>query len=123
MIVIAQALLIAALELGLQSWIWVALVPLAFGLAANASPARATGRGALAGALCWLGAGLYFYLTSAGIIAGRVAAMFGLGAGRGWLMVVLTGLLGALVAGLAAFAGASLREAIRGNRIRDVSAK
>jgi hypothetical protein len=110
-VILAQAVLIAALEWFLQSWLWVALVPMAFGLAAHASPARAAGRGAAAGASCWLGAALFFYLTSGGIIANRMAAMFGLGRSRGWLMVMLTGLLGALVAALAAYAGASLRGA------------
>jgi hypothetical protein len=109
MIVAIQAVLIIALELGLQSWLWVAGVPLAFGLASGASGLKATGRGAAAGGLAWLGTALFFYLTSASIISGRMAAMFGLGSGRGWLLVLLTGLLGALVAGLAAFTGASLR--------------
>jgi hypothetical protein len=115
MIVAIQAVLIIALELGLQSWLWVAGVPLAFGLASGASGVRATGRGAAAGGLAWLGTALYFYLTSAGTISGRMAAMLGLGPGRGWLLVPLAGLLGALVAGLAAFTGASLR-VIKKNR-------
>jgi len=107
MIIVIQIALIIALELGLQSWLWVAGVPLAFGLASGASVSRATWRGAIAGGAAWLGMALYFYLTSADIIAGRVAAMFGIGAG--WLLVAITGLVGALVAGLAAFTGASLR--------------
>ncbi len=112
MIIFVQAILIAALELGLQSWIWVAAVPLAFGLATHASPGTVTGRGAAAGALSWLGASLYFYLTSAGIIASRMAVMFGFGRGRGWLMVVAAALLGACIAGLAAFTGVSIRKAL-----------
>lgn len=112
MIVLAQGVMIVVLEWFLQSWVWVALVPLAFGLAAHASPARTAGHGAAAGGISWSGAALYFYFTSAGIIAGRVAAMFGLPPGGGWLMVIATGLVGALIAGLAAFAGASLRAAI-----------
>jgi hypothetical protein len=115
MIVLVQALLITVLGATLQSWIWVALVPLAFGLAAFASPARAAGRGAAAGGMSWLVLSLYFYFTGSRVIAGRVAAMFGLGAGRGWLMVVFTALLGMLVAGLAAYGGASLRAALKKN--------
>ena len=113
MIVLVQAVLIAILELTLQSWAWVALVPLAFGLATSVSSFKAAGRGALAGLSSWLGAGLYFYLTSGRIISGRMAAMFGLGRGRGWVMVLATGLLGGLVAGLAAFAGACIRAALK----------
>jgi len=112
MIILGQAVLIAVLELALQSWAWVALVPLAFGLASGAQPLKAAGRGAAAGLISWLGAGLFFYMTSGLIIAGRMSAMFGLGRSRGWLMVIITGLAGAMVAGLAAFAGASLREAM-----------
>jgi hypothetical protein len=113
MTIVIQAILIVVLEWSLQSWLWVALVPLAFGLATRTSSLKASGRGFAAGGLSWLGGALYFYLTSGRIIAGRVAAMFGFGLNRGWLMVILTGLLGALVAGLAAFAGKSLRAAIR----------
>jgi len=109
MIIVIQIALIIALELGLRSWLWLAGVPLAFGLASGASSSTTIWRGAIAGGAAWLGTALYFYLFSADIIAGRVAAMFGIGAGRGWLLVLLTGLLGALVAGLAAFTGASLR--------------
>lgn len=109
MIIVIQIALIIALEFGLQSWLWVAGVPLAFGLASGASASRTTWRGAIAGGAAWLGTALYFYLFSAELIAGRVAAMSGIGAGRGWLLLVLTGLVGALVAGLAAFVGASLR--------------
>lgn len=113
MIIIVQIILIVVLEWGLQSWIWLALVPLAFGLAAHASPGRAAGRGAVAGFVSWFGVSLYFYLTCGRIIAGRIAAMFGLGQNSGLLMVMVTGLLGALVAALAALAGASVRAAIR----------
>jgi hypothetical protein len=113
MIALVQALLISFLEWGLQSWAWVALVPLAFGLAANVSPGRAAARGAVAGGMSWFAAGLYLYFTSGRIIADRAAAMFGLGRNMGWLMVVLAGMLGMLVAGLAAYAGASLRRALR----------
>ena len=113
MIVLAQTALIMVLGASLQSWTWVALVPLAFGLAAHCSPARAAGRGAAAGGTSWLVMSLYFYFTDSRIVAGRVAAMFGLGADRGCLMIVLTAALGLLVAGLAAYGGASLRAALR----------
>ncbi len=111
--IIIQIALIIGLELGLQSWVWVAGVPLAFGLAAPVSGWRAAGRGAAAGGLAWLLASLWIFFQSGQIIAGRMAAMLGLGPRQGWLMIALTGLLGALVAGLAAYAGASLRKAMR----------
>ena len=41
-----------------------------------------------------------------------MAAMFGLGRAQGWLLVLLTAGLGALVAAVAAWAGSALRAAI-----------
>jgi hypothetical protein len=115
-IALIQAAFIVVLELALRSWVWLALVPLAFGLATGARPLRAAARGAAAGLVSWMAGGLFFFLTSGRIIAGRMAVLFGLGAGRSWLMIAASGLLGALVAGLAAYAGASLRAALRGRR-------
>jgi len=112
MTILVLALAIVSLELAVPFWAWIAAAPFAFGLAFGKSCRWATVCGSAAGGLSWLGASLYFYFTSGRIIAGRVAAMFGLGPGRGWLMVIATGLVGAIVAGLAAFAGASLRAAI-----------
>lgn len=112
MIVLIQAALIIGLELGLQSWVWVAGVPLAFGMAAPVPAGKAAGRGAAAGGLAWLLASLAIYVSSGRIIAGRMTAMLGLGRSMGWLMILLTGLLGALVAGLAAYAGSGVRRAL-----------
>ncbi|MBN2345110.1 MAG: hypothetical protein JXO51_01885 [Candidatus Aminicenantes bacterium] len=114
MIVLAQAFMIVLLQWGLQSWVWVMGVPLAFGLAARVSGLRAAGRGAAAGGLAWLGSALYLYLTSGRLVAGRVAAMLGLPLRSGWIMVVVSGILAALAAGLAAYAGAGLRAALAG---------
>jgi hypothetical protein len=113
MTVLVLAIGIVGLELAVPFWGWIAVAPFIYGLVFGRLCWRAAWRGAAAGALSWLGASLYIYLTSGRIIAGRVAAMFGLGPDRGWLMVIATGLLGTLIAGLAAFAGASLRGAIR----------
>jgi hypothetical protein len=113
MTILVLALAIVGLELAVPFWAWIAAVPFVFGLVFGRSCWRSAGLGSAAGGLSWLGASLYFYFTSGRIIAGRVAAMFELGQSRGWLMVIVTGLLGAIIAGLAAFAGASFREAIK----------
>ena len=113
MTILVLALVIVGFELAIPFWAWVAAAPFIFGLAFGKSCRWATMRGFAAGGLSWLGASLYFYFTSGRIISGRIAAMFGLGLDRGWLMVIVTGLLGAIIAGLAAFSGASLRGAIR----------
>jgi uncharacterized membrane protein YeaQ/YmgE (transglycosylase-associated protein family) len=112
--ILVLALLIVVFELAVPFWAWIAALPFACGLVFGKSCRRAAWRGASAGGLSWLGASLYLYISSGRIIAGRIAAMFGLGRDRGWLMVIATGLLGAIIAGLAAYAGASLREALRG---------
>jgi len=88
-------------------WWWIAVVPFLFGLLFAKKSGKAFGGGLLIGAIVWGGAGLYFFLTSGRLIAGRVAAMFSLGSG--WLMVLVTGALGALVAALAAFSGYLVR--------------
>jgi len=116
MIVLTLALVILGLELVLPFWAWVAAAPFVYGLLFGKKSGRALVRGFAAGGLSWLGGSLYFYLTSSRIVAGRVSAMLGLGQSRGWLMVLATGLVGAIVAGLAAFAGSSLRGALRAKR-------
>ena len=116
MIVLALALVILGLELVLPFWAWVAAAPFVYGLLFEKKGGRALVRGFAVGGLSWLGGSLYFYLTSSHIVAGRVSAMLGLGQSRGWLMVLATGLVGAIVAGLAALAGSSLRGTIRAQR-------
>jgi len=116
MIMLALALVILALELVLPFWAWVAAAPFVYGLLFEKKSGRALLRGFAAGGLSWLGGSLYFYLTSGSIVAGRVAAMLGLGSDRGWIMVLASGLIGAIIAGLAAFAGSSLRGVLRAKK-------
>jgi hypothetical protein len=116
MIVLALVLVIIGLEWVLPFWAWVAAAPFVYGLLFEKKSGRALLRGFAAGGLSWLGGSLYFYLTSSRIVAGRVAAMLGLGSDRGWIMVLATGLIGAIIAGLAAFAGSSLRGGLQAKR-------
>jgi hypothetical protein len=95
MIVLALALVILGLESVLPFWAWVAAAPFVYGLLFEKRNGRAFVRGFAAGGLSWLGG----------------SAMLGLGQSRGWIMVLATGLVGAVIAGLAAFAGSSLRGA------------
>ena len=92
-------------------WWWVMIVPFAFGAAAAGSGRKAFWTGFFAAGLLWLGAGLYFLLAGGGIIAGRMAAMFGLG--RGWLMVPVAALVAALAGAVSAYAGYAVRAARR----------
>ncbi|MCX6568009.1 MAG: hypothetical protein NT147_03020, partial [Candidatus Aminicenantes bacterium] len=93
--------------LGLQLltpyWWWVMIVPFAYGAAAARSGGKAVRTGFFAAGLLWLGSSLFFYLTGSGLIAMRMARMFGLG--RSWLMVPVTALVAAVAAGISGYAG------------------
>lgn len=97
--------------LGLQLltlyWWWVMIVPFAYGAAAAKSGWKAFRTGFSAAGLLWLGAGIFLYLTGSGLIATRMARMFGLGAS--WLMVPVTALVAAVAAGVSGYAGYAVR--------------
>jgi len=97
--------------LGLQLltpyWWWVMIVPFAFGAAAAKSGRKAFRTGFFAAGLLWLGTSLFLYLTGSGLIATRMARMFGLG--KSWLMVFVTTLIAAVAAGVSGYAGYAVR--------------
>ena len=93
-------------------WGWVMIVPFAYGAARAASGWRAARTGLAASGLLWLGAAAYLYAAGGSLIAGRMAAMFGLG--RGGTMIAVTGLAAALAGGLGGYAGYAVRAAIGG---------
>jgi len=97
--------------LGLQLltpyWWWVMIVPFAYGAAAARSGWKALGTGFFTAGLLWLGSSLFLYLTGSGLIAARMARMFGLG--RSWLMIVATALVAAVAAGISGYAGYAVR--------------
>jgi hypothetical protein len=99
-----------ALQLLTPLWWWIMIVPFGFGVAAAGSARKAFWTGFGASGLLWLGAGLFFMLTGSGIIAGRMAGMFGLGSG--WLMVPVTALVAALAGAVSGYAGYTVRAAI-----------
>ena len=87
------------------------IVPFAYGAAAARSGGKAFRNGLLAGGLLWLGTSLYLYLTESGLIASRMASMFGLG--RSWMMIVATALVAAVAAGVSGYAGYAVRALIK----------
>jgi hypothetical protein len=99
-----------ALQLLTSFWWWVMVVPFAYGAAAR-SGGRAFRTGLAAAGLLWLGAALFFRLAGGQLIAERMAKMFGLGSS--WLLVLATGLVAALAAGLAGYAGYAVRAAVK----------
>jgi hypothetical protein len=92
-----------ALQLLTSFWGWVTIVPFAYGAAAARSGGKALRTGFFAAGLLWLGTSLYLTLTGSGFIATRMAGMFGLGSS--WLMVLVTGLIAAIAAGVSGYAG------------------
>jgi hypothetical protein len=101
--------------LGLQLltpyWWWVMIVPFAFGAAAARSGWKAFGTCFFAAGLLWLGTSLFLYLTGSGLIASRMASMFGLG--KSWLMVVVTALIAAVAAGVSGYTGYVVRTLVK----------
>ena len=97
--------------LGLQLltpyWWWAMIVPFAYGAAAARSGGKALGTGFSAAGLLWLGSSLYLYLVGSGLIATRMARMFGLG--KSWLMVFVAALIAAVAAGVSGYAGYAVR--------------
>jgi hypothetical protein len=101
--------------LGLQFltpyWWWVMIVPFAYGAAAARSGWKAFRTGFFAAGLLWFGSSLFFYLTGSGLIAARMARMFGLG--KSWLMVFVTALIAALAAGVSGYAGYAVQALVK----------
>ncbi|WP_140468419.1 hypothetical protein [Hymenobacter nivis] len=94
---------------------WWTVAPLCFGLAAGlgAPGGRAFGAGFAGIGLGWLLAAAWLNARSAGILSHRMAQLLPLG-GSGWALVLATALVGGLVGGVAALAGAWARQAVRG---------
>jgi hypothetical protein len=104
--------MIATLVCLLVMWVWhlltpywwgVMLVPFAYGAGLARTGWRAFRTGLLAAGILWLGASLSLYFSGSGIIASRMAGMFGLG--RHGLMIAATTLVAAIAAGLSGYAG------------------
>jgi len=112
MIAIAACLLVMlVLELVTPYWWWIMIVPFAYGAAAAGTGWKALRTGFMAAGLLWLGAAGYFFLAGSRIIAGRMAAMFGLG--QSWLIVLATGLVAGLAAAFSGYAGYAVRALFR----------
>jgi hypothetical protein len=101
----------------LPYWWWVMIVPFVYGAAGARKPWQAVRTGLLSAGLLWLGASLFLFLTGSRIVAGRVAAMFGLG--NSWLLIAATALLAALAGAVSGYAGHSFMALSSFNTKRD----
>ena len=114
---LACLVVILALELLTPFWWWIMAVPFAYGAGAARTGWRAFRTGLLAAGLLWLGASVWQYLNGSRLIASRMAAVVGLRGGL--LMVALTGLGGALAAGVAGYAGFAIGALFKNKKAAD----
>ncbi|GAB5410769.1 MAG: hypothetical protein BalsKO_31340 [Balneolaceae bacterium] len=84
-------------------WWSIALPGLAFGYQFKKSPWVSFGLGFLALFLLWGGQALYIHFANDGILSTRIAEM--LGVGSPYLVILITGIIGGLVSGLATLTG------------------
>ncbi|HEX8425778.1 hypothetical protein [Hymenobacter sp.] len=92
---------------------WWVITPLCFVLAAwqRQSGGRSFLAGFLGIGLGWLVMAGWLSLRNDGLLAHRVAQLLPLG-GQGWLLVLVTAIIGGLVGGLAALAGTWASQAV-----------
>ncbi len=107
LIYILSALALTIIAGYLFPWWVVALVGLWIQLLLPLRAGKAFGCTFLAAFLGWAVVALYYDINNHHILSGRMATLFGLPSG--WLMPLVTGLIGGLVAGLSALTLALLR--------------
>jgi len=109
---LSALILITAFLLNLfLPWWSVAIPGLIFGYLFSQKAFSSFGWGFLALFLLWGGQALYTHLANDGILTSRIAEMLSLGSPI--LIVLITGILGGLVSGLAALTGSLVRETPR----------
>ena len=84
-------------------WWSIAIPGLILGYQFNPKSGAAFGWGFLALFLLWGGQALYIHFANDGILSTRIAEM--LGVGSPYLVILITGILGGLVSGLATLTG------------------
>ncbi|ALD21980.1 hypothetical protein [Hymenobacter sp. DG25A] len=115
MVLFLLILVLAAIAQLFLPW-WI-ITPLCFMLATWRG--RKGGQAWLAGfagvGLGWLVLASWLHVRTEGILSHRVAQLLPLG-GHGWALVLVTAILGGLVGGFAALAGAWVRQAVLSQR-------
>jgi hypothetical protein len=108
--VIACLLVMLLLQVVTPFWWWVMLVPFGCGFGFSRTGWSAIRTGFVSAGLLWLGGSLYFFLTGSGIIAQRMAAMFG--HGNPWLLILASWLMAAVAAAVSGYAGYAAKKLI-----------
>jgi len=108
--VLISMVLVFVLQLLFYSWWWIILVPMVLGFLEKDSVFKAsvaTGAGVF---LLWFSMAIYQWQTQGEIIVTRIAEVMGVGSG--FVLALATALLGFVVAGVAGYAGFSLRRLV-----------
>lgn len=88
-------------------WWGIAITGLILGFQMNPTSGKAFGIGFLALFLLWSGQALYIHFGNDGILSTRIAEM--LGVGSPILVILITGIIGGLVSGIAVLSGSLLK--------------
>lgn len=89
-------------------WWSIAIPGLVFGYQFEKNKWASFGWGFLALFLLWGGQALYIHIANDGILSTRIATM--LGVGSPYIVILVTGVIGGLVSGLATLTGRLLRD-------------
>lgn len=92
-------------------WWWIMVVPCIYGIVRAHSGKKAFFVGMTSAGLVWLLGSLYYILTSAGIIAQRVATMMNIGSP--YVLIVATTVIAMLASGCAGTSGYVVKKALR----------
>jgi len=109
--IIISAALILLLQVVTPSWWWAMVVPFVVAWTFPMSGWGAFRLGLTSAGAVWMLASLGLFLTQSQLIAMRIASMLNLGSG--WVLVLLTGVIGMLAGGVAAATGEALRSCLR----------
>ena len=107
--ILALLIIITAFILNLfLPWWSIAIPGLIFGYLFHKKAGASFGWGFLALFLLWGGQALYIHIANGGILSSRIAEMMNIGSP--FLVVLLTGIIGGLVSGIAALAGTFFKD-------------
>ena len=100
-------------------WWWIMVIPFVYGVTLAKTGRGSFQAGAMGAGLLWLGWCLYLLVTGSEIIAGRIAVMFSVK--YSGLLLLLTAIFAAVVAGISGWAGHFFRSALFNRRKQNES--
>ena len=92
------------------SWWWAMLIPLVLGFLEKDSAAKASLGSGSGVFVLWFGMALFQWFSQGEFIVPRISAVIGVGSG--FILVLITAILGLLVASVSGYAGFAIRKAV-----------